>query len=55
MKSDAVAGNFWGRLQNHFIHFVFEKKPSQYSSISPRPADGKRTKIFFYNGNGRGR
>jgi hypothetical protein len=36
-------------------HFLFEKSPSPYSSISPRKADGTRTKIFFFNGNGRGR
>jgi hypothetical protein len=36
-------------------HFLFEKSPSQYSSIAPRKADGTRTKIFFFNGNGRGR
>jgi hypothetical protein len=34
---------------------MFEKEPSQYSSISPRTPDGKRPKIFFFNGNGRGR
>ena len=38
-----------------FSHFMFDKEPSQYSSIAPRTADGKRTKIFFFNGNGRGR
>ncbi len=36
-------------------HFFFEKKPSQYSSIAPRTPDGRRTKPFFFNGNGRGR
>jgi hypothetical protein len=36
-------------------HFLFEKSPSPYSSIAPRKADGTRTKIFFFNGNGRGR
>jgi hypothetical protein len=36
-------------------HFLFEKDPSPYSSIAPRRADGTRTKIFFFNGNGRGR
>lgn len=35
--------------------FMFEKKPSEYSSISPRNPDGTRSKIFFFNGNGRGR
>ncbi len=48
-------GGFWRRLQRRFSHFMFEKEPSQYSSISPRTPDGKRTKIFFFNGNGRGR
>ncbi len=41
--------------QRKFSRFMFEKEPSQYSSISPRTPDGKRTKIFFFNGNGRGR
>ena len=36
-------------------HFFFEKKASQYSSIAPRLPDGRRTKPFFFNGNGRGR
>jgi hypothetical protein len=35
--------------------FLFDKKPSEYSSLAPRQADGRRTKIFFFNGNGRGR
>ena len=42
-------------FRQRFHRFMFEKKPSQYSSISPRRADGSRTKIFFFNGNGRGR
>ncbi|MGC2169530.1 MAG: hypothetical protein WA580_10555 [Acidimicrobiales bacterium] len=36
-------------------HFIFEKEPSDYSSIAPRRADGSRTNLFFFNGNGRGR
>lgn len=35
--------------------FLFEKEASHYSSIAPRRADGTRTKIFFFNGNGMGR
>jgi hypothetical protein len=50
-----VVGSFWRRLSHRFTHFMFEKEPGQYSSISPRTTDGKRTKIFFFNGNGRGR
>jgi hypothetical protein len=49
------AGNPWQRFRRRFTHFMFEKEPSHYSSISPRTPDGKRTKIFFFNGNGRGR
>lgn len=41
----------WGWL----THFLFEKEPSAYSSITPRRADGKRTKPFFFNGSGWGR
>jgi hypothetical protein len=50
----ALAGSkvsVWRRLN----HFLFEKSPSPYSSIAPRRTDGTRTKIFFFNGNGRGR
>jgi hypothetical protein len=42
-------------LSRRLYHFLFEKSPSGYSSIAPRRADGTRTKIFFFNGNGRGR
>jgi hypothetical protein len=49
------SGGRWRRIQRWFTHFMFEKEPSQYSSIAPRTSDGKRTKIFFFNGNGRGR
>lgn len=37
-----------------FSNFMFNKKPSDYSWMAPRDADGRRTKIFFFNGNGRG-
>jgi hypothetical protein len=50
-----VVGSFWHRFRHRFTHFMFEKEPGQYSSISPRTSDGKRTKIFVFNGNGRGR
>lgn len=42
-------------LWQAIVHFLFEKEPSAYSSISPRKADGTRTKPFFFNGGGRGR
>jgi hypothetical protein len=48
-------GNWLQRVVRRLSHFMFEKEPSQYSSIAPRTADGKRTKLFFFNGNGRGR
>ena len=48
----AVVRTPWRR---RLTHFFFEKKASQYSSISPRTSDGRRTKPFFFNGNGRGR
>ena len=41
--------------RRRLTHFLFEKKASQYSSIAPRLPDGRRTKPFFFNGNGRGR
>ena len=42
-------------VRRRFVRFMFEKKPSPYSSIAPRRADGTRTKIFPFNGGGRGR
>ena len=36
-------------------HFLFEKKPGEYSSIAPRTPDGRRSGPFFYNGSGLGR
>jgi hypothetical protein len=42
-------------LRRRLYRFLFEKTPSDYSSISPRKPDGTRTKIFFFNGSGRGR
>jgi hypothetical protein len=50
-----VAGTLWSRLRRRLTHFLFEKEPSAYSSIAPRTPDGKRPKIFFFNGSGRGR
>ena len=47
----APPGGLWKRVNR----FLFEKEPSAYSSIAPRRADGTRTKLFFFNGNGRGR
>jgi hypothetical protein len=43
--------SFVQRLRN----FTLEKEPSPYSSIAPRKLDGTGTKIFFFNGSGRGR
>jgi len=45
----------WHRFGRRLTHFLFEKESATYSSISPRTSDGNRTKIFFFNGNGRGR
>jgi hypothetical protein len=42
---------FWRAINN----FMFNKRPSGYSSLAPRGAEGRRSKIFFFNGNGRGR
>jgi hypothetical protein len=52
---DEVARSARMSVMQRFRHFMFEKSPSSYSSISPRGANGSRTKIFFFNGNGRGR
>ena len=42
---------FWRVINN----FMFNQRPSEYSSLAPRGAEGRRSKIFFFNGNGRGR
>jgi hypothetical protein len=54
-EDDYVAGSVHASVMRRLYHFMFEKNPSSYSSISPRRADGSRTKIFFFNGSGRGR
>jgi len=51
VTTERPPGRWWQRLN----HFLFEKEPSQYSSIAPRRADGTRTKVFFFNGSGKGR
>jgi hypothetical protein len=43
------------KFRQRFRQFMFEKKPSGYSAISPRKPDGTRSTILFFNGNGRGR
>lgn len=42
-------------FKQRLITFFFEKSSSGYSSIAPRRPDGSRTKLFFFNGGGRGR
>ena len=44
-----------GSWRRGLTHFFFEHQPSGYSSIAPRRLDGTRTRIFFFNGGGRGR
>ncbi len=46
---------FMRRFGHGLVHLLDDRKPSGYSSISPRQPDGSRPKIFFFNGNGRGR
>jgi hypothetical protein len=43
------------RLGKRLTDYLFDKRSSRYSSISPRRGDGTRTRIFPFNGNGRGR
>jgi hypothetical protein len=43
------------RLGATLRRFFFEKPVGRYSSIAPRTPDGRRTKIFPFNGNGWGR
>jgi len=51
----STPGGAWRRAWSGFERFMFDKRRSEYSSIAPRKADGTRSKIFFFNGNGRGR
>jgi hypothetical protein len=41
------------RLGHRLAHLLDDRKPSDYSSISPRLPDGSHTKIFPFNGNGK--
>jgi hypothetical protein len=54
-EDDADSSAVHVSLGQRLHRFMIEKKPSQYSSIWPRKPDGSRTKIFFFNGNGKGR
>lgn len=54
-QGDGDASIVHMNIRQRFRRFMFEKQPSGYSSLSPRKPDGRRTKIFFFNGNGRGR
>ena len=42
-------------LRRRMVGFLFEKKPSRVSSLVPRTMSGTRTRVFPFNGNGRGR
>ena len=50
-SSPGARRSWWRR----FNEFMFEKTPGEFNSITPRKADGTRTRIFFFNGNGKGR
>ncbi|HVB19290.1 MAG TPA: hypothetical protein VNE22_03305 [Acidimicrobiales bacterium] len=43
------------KLRRRMAAFLFEKKPSSTSSLVPRTVTGARTRVFPFNGNGRGR
>jgi len=42
-------------LRRRMAAFLFEKKASSASSLVPRTMTGARTRVFPFNGNGRGR
>ena len=48
-------GGPFARFARSWTRFWFDKEPSAYSSIVPRTPDGRRTKPFLFNGNGRSR
>ncbi|HUY44039.1 MAG TPA: hypothetical protein VMU98_09785 [Acidimicrobiales bacterium] len=52
MQTDEAASS---SLRRRIVAFLFEKKPSSASSLVPRTMTGARTKVFPFNGNGRGR
>ncbi|HTT59773.1 MAG TPA: hypothetical protein VMF33_06960 [Acidimicrobiales bacterium] len=54
-EPEAAPSHVHRTFRSWLHHFMFEKEPSDYSSIAPRRSDGSRTNLFFFNGNGRGR
>lgn len=46
---------FFRRLGYASAHLSDDRQTSGYSSVAPRRPDGSHSKIFFFNGNGRGR
>jgi hypothetical protein len=51
----AVRVGFFRRICHGVAHLLDDRQPDGYSSVAPRRPDGSRTKIFFFNGNGRSR
>jgi hypothetical protein len=51
--SDAPAPTVPVGWRRTLSEFMFNKKKSGYSSIAPRDAEGRRTTVFCFNGNGR--
>ena len=47
--------NLMQRLGHLLLHLLDDRKPSDYSSISPRLPDGSHAKPFNFNGNGQSR
>ncbi|MGW4893101.1 hypothetical protein ACWEQL_12680 [Kitasatospora sp. NPDC004240] len=45
----------WERFTRFLNRLVADRTPGDRNSIAPRGYDGKRTRIFFFNGNGQGR
>jgi hypothetical protein len=43
------------RVRYVISQLLDDSEPGDFSSLAPRGTDGRRTKLFFFNGSGRGR
>ena len=54
-EPDVAPVKWWTRAGWSIDRLFADREPSKGSSIAPRRPDGTRTKIFWFNGNGKGR
>jgi len=45
----------WERFTRFLGRLLADRTPSDRNSLVPRGYDGKRTRMFFFNGSGKGR